>query len=663
MEVRRWRGLGFKLVASYGAVALLTTASALLGTRQVQRYGDRRRDDIEAVVDQIEAARSVAETTYEQGFAYALAGDVGEKSSCVAGFATLRHSLATLRKVGDLQPREAAVIGALGDDVEDGEAAARAMFADFDDRGAVSRAHYTDYEHTMDRLVLRARGTVDIVRDRADDEAVETRHMIDFAIVAIGVLALLASFLAGGILGRRIVKPLVRLRDHAIRFGRGDFAARIAATSRDEVGDLGAALQKMADNLEQLLRAQSKRLDDVLSISEMLIVCEADGTIASVNGATSRTLGYSEDELVGRSIASITATFSFDDLRILAHSGTAHIESPTDLSMQTKSGDPVPVMVSASALASADGRPGGLVCVAQDLTERRRLQGELRHAQKLEAVGRLASGVAHEINTPIQFVSDSVHFMKSATDDMLALIAKYGELRSLPAAELPDALARMTEEEDDADLPYLLENAQPAAERALEGLARVAAIVRSIKEFAHPDRSVQDEADINYIVHQALTIARNEYKYVAELEIELADLPRVRCYAGDLGQVVLNLVVNASHAMTDAFRERVATGLSNEDARGTIRVSTRSVGADVEIAIQDTGNGIPEKIREKIFDPFFTTKEVGRGSGQGLAIARATVVDKHGGSLSFETESGKGTTFLVRIPIGGHNTSLSMVAA
>jgi signal transduction histidine kinase len=282
-----------------------------------------------------------------------------------------------------------------------------------------------------------------------------------------------------------------------------------------------------------------------------------------------------------------------------------------------------------------------------DVTDQRRLENELAQAQKLESVGRLAAGVAHEINTPVQFVSDSVSFVREAMDDLSQIVDKYRDLRTATekGANVAEAAKAAEEAEDDADLDYILENAPVALDRARDGLGRVAAIVRSMKEFAHPDRKEMSQSDINQAIQSTLVIASNEYKYVAEIETAFEIIPPVNCYAGEVNQVVLNLIVNAAHAIGDVVR--------GTDKKGKIRVGTRVLGDHVEIAITDTGKGIPVDVRSRIFDPFFTTKEVGKGTGQGLAIARNVVVDKHGGTLHFETEVGQGTTFYIRLPING----------
>jgi signal transduction histidine kinase len=273
---------------------------------------------------------------------------------------------------------------------------------------------------------------------------------------------------------------------------------------------------------------------------------------------------------------------------------------------------------------------------------------EQSHSQKLEAVGRLAAGIAHEINTPIQFIGDNTRFLLNSFQDELRLLRKYEKLQEMAAQEPSQAalLAEISATRTEIEWPYLEEEIPRAIGQMLEGLGRVSAIVRGMKEFSHVDRSNEKSpGDINRALESTLIVARNELKYVAEVETDFAELPSVVCYLGDLNQVFLNLLVNAAHAIEEQMK------ISGK--KGTIRVSTRQDGECVEISISDTGSGIPEDARNKIFEPFFTTKAVGKGTGQGLALARAMVVDKHAGTLTYRTEIGKGTTFFVRLPLQG----------
>ena len=268
-------------------------------------------------------------------------------------------------------------------------------------------------------------------------------------------------------------------------------------------------------------------------------------------------------------------------------------------------------------------------------------QRQVLQADKLASVGRLAAGIAHEINTPIQYVGDNLRALSDNFADLCRLVAEYRGLtkRARELSLLPEEVQQVAAIEAEVELDYLLEDSPKALQQGLEGVERVANIVRAMKDFAHVDRGQASTVDINRALDTALTVARNEYKYVADVVRDYGELPPVECLAGDLNQVFLNLLVNAAHAIEETGQ------------RGVITVTTRPDGDHVQIVIADTGAGIPESVRDRIFEPFFTTKEVGKGTGQGLCISRQIIVGKHGGTLSYETEVGHGTRFIVRIPI------------
>jgi two-component system NtrC family sensor kinase len=289
--------------------------------------------------------------------------------------------------------------------------------------------------------------------------------------------------------------------------------------------------------------------------------------------------------------------------------------------------DATDVALSHRALEDASRR------LEHEVAARRRIEDELQIAHKLEAVGQLASGIAHEINTPIQYVTDSVSFIGEAFAEMRCMVQTYRQ--ALYDGTQHAAL------EDNPDLAYLEQHVPAAVDRALMGLERVATLVKAMKDFGQPSFAAKSYADVNRAVTTTLTVARSEYADIAEIELEFGDVPEVPCHIAELNQVLLQLIVNAAHAIADVHAA---------PARGTIRIRTGCDAGAVFISVSDNGTGIPEPIRGRVFEPFFTTKPIGRGTGQGLAIARSIIVDRHAGTLSFETTTGLGTTFLIRIP-------------
>jgi PAS domain S-box-containing protein len=420
--------------------------------------------------------------------------------------------------------------------------------------------------------------------------------------------------------------------------------------------ELGAPLGMVAAN-EKLQSAADFMRDIYHAIPNALFVFDRGGLVRAVNTAALALLGYAEEELIGR-----PATLLFDaaDLPNLELAETPNQEATlrSERTCIPKAGARIPVLLSFTPLrGTGHGEMvTGTVCVAVDIRERKKLELDLYQAQKLEAVGRLAAGVAHEINTPIQFVNDSIHFVRDAVKDLAALIDRYRALQRavLAGSASEDQAADVGAAEENADLNYLLENLPRALDRSLEGLDRVTVIVRSMKEFAHPDRRDMIATDLNQAIRSTLTIARSEYRSVADVETELGDIPLVTCHPGDVNQAILNIVVNAAHAIGDIVR--------GTEQRGLIHVGTHVEGETVVITIRDSGGGIPDSIATQIFDPFFTTKEVGKGTGQGLAIARSVIHEKHGGELSFVSDHGKGTSFFIRLPVHGKNPAALGVA-
>ena len=419
-------------------------------------------------------------------------------------------------------------------------------------------------------------------------------------------------------------------------------------------------------NTNQQLRESQEYVKNIMSsMIDMLVVMAPDGHIVTVNEATCARLGYREEDLVGQPARLLFSQEEEEEalsptmgvsrkalpvkgsvLRTLLSVG--HVSAVEDWYL-AKDGAKIPVSFSGSVMRDDDGAIQGIVCVAQDSTERKHLEVELAQAHKLESVGQLAAGIAHEINTPTQYVGDNTRFLKDAFGDLSLALGKYARLlQAVKDGAADDQLVAEVEAAlKQADLEYLSEEIPQAIDQSLDGVERVTKIVRAMKEFSHPGSEEKSPVNLTEAIETTITVARNEWKYVADMVTELDPaLPTVFCVPGELNQVLLNLIVNAAHAIGETPGE-------DRTAKGTITVGTRRDGEWVEIFVRDTGTGIPEDVRARIFDPFFTTKEVGKGTGQGLAIARSVVVDKHGGTINCETEVGKGTTFIVRVPING----------
>jgi signal transduction histidine kinase len=309
-----------------------------------------------------------------------------------------------------------------------------------------------------------------------------------------------------------------------------------------------------------------------------------------------------------------------------------------------------------AAVATDRRRIVGTFGISRDITTRKQveqqaqeLQVQLQLAQKLESIGRLAAGIAHEINTPTQYITDNIHFLVGAFASLHKVLDAARRMIPADAGGTPPPggpagfLAAAREEE----LDYLLTETPKTLQQSLEGLRRIARIVRSLKEFAHPHGAEPTFAELERMIETAVNVSRHEWKYVAQIVTEFdPTVPPVPCVADEFNQVILNLIINASHAIEAKLKPARDSG-----TRGTITIRTRRDETHAIVEVEDTGVGIPEEIRDRIFEPFFTTKDVGKGTGQGLAIVQSVIVKHHRGSVDFTSTPGKGTTFRLRLPL------------
>jgi PAS domain S-box-containing protein len=398
------------------------------------------------------------------------------------------------------------------------------------------------------------------------------------------------------------------------------------------------------ETMEELKRSEASFRLLFSAVPHAVFVCDVETLeILEVNDAATRTYGYSAEEFHAMRLNDVYPSQDRSILKSIMNTlDPAHLPHGARTHV-AKDGRTLDVEITVHFLEFHERRT--ILIMALDVSEKKRLELDLRHAQRLEAVGQLAAGIAHEINTPIQFVGDNLRFLCDAFRDRQAVFFQYERLlhAALVGEVSPEMAAQVKAVREEADLEYLAVEIPKAMEQSLDGVERVAAIVRAMKAFAHPGSNEKMPADLNKALSNALIVTNNELKYVADVVTDFAELPPVWCNLGDLNQVFLNLLVNAAHAIGDVVK--------NNGARGEIRVKTLHANHEAIISISDTGCGIPAAIQSRVFDPFFTTKEVGKGTGQGLAIARNIVVDRHGGKISFEPNLPQGTTFVVSLPV------------
>jgi PAS domain S-box-containing protein len=392
--------------------------------------------------------------------------------------------------------------------------------------------------------------------------------------------------------------------------------------------------QKMDD-----LTDQGIRLNTLLDTAASgIVTINNAGTIMTFNQAAEQIFGYSAKEMIGKKLKELlpNALTANHDIFVTGYDApqkAATMGQRREINGQRQNGETFPAMLRINPmLINGEQFFSGFI---DDITESKALEAQLIQAQKLEAIGQLASGVAHEINTPIQYIGDNLSALQ---DNFSEIIACQNQLYALADNALKAEFDQLMAQHD---LEFILEDSPKAIQQAMEGVERVAEIVKAMKSFSHIESSQRKQlADLHDSLKNALTISRNSYKYIASVETEYAyDIGQIECYPSELNQVFLNLIVNAAHAIEE-----------KNNGMGVIKITTRRLTQMVEILIADNGAGIDPAIQQKVFNMFFTTKEVGKGTGQGLSLSHSIVVEKHKGKLFFESTPGIGTTFHIQLP-------------
>jgi two-component system NtrC family sensor kinase len=444
---------------------------------------------------------------------------------------------------------------------------------------------------------------------------------------------------------------------------KNDYVYILLMTAKNKSSDLLTVMEAGADdyvtkpfNPEELrlrLRAGCRVLESeeryrviAQTASDGIVTADETGRIQFANDAAAAIFGFSDGELLWRDFESLAPGY----LECFARSGGSanSPEAPIELVGKHKTGREMPLEISLSECVQGP-QNHRLTLVVRDVTERKRTERQVAQSQRLESIGQLAAGIAHEINTPIQYVGDNIHFLSDSFKGLSALLAAYRELEcpaknALEEPGLRDRTARLAEE---VDIEYLQAEIPKAIQQSLDGVRRVAEIVGAMKELSHPGTTAKCTVDLNHLIGNTILVSKHAWKLVAEVTTDFdSELPTLQCIAGDLSQVILNLIVNAADAIADTVKDKGGI-------KGRVVISTRRCGDWAEIRVSDNGPGIPESIQPRIFDPFFTTKDVGKGTGQGLAIAHAIITQKHEGTIHLETQKDVGATFVIRLPIEG----------
>lgn len=489
----------------------------------------------------------------------------------------------------------------------------------------------------------------------------------------VGSIILLVGLLLAYIVALRLTRPIKLLTNATRALTKGDYQVQANISTRDETGILATHFNEMAKTIavktqelesraeeltrtigelehakDQIQEAHHETEQLLSSISSVLIGVGQDGLVSRWNIVAECMFGFRESEVLQHPFEDLNLDWSLENLNsYFVDDNHEDFKIVDEVTYKRINGKPGSLHVTINIVRDSENRKQGYLILAADITEKKNLENQLMNAQKLESLGRLAAGIAHEINTPIQFIGDNTRFIQVAFQKLDGVLEKSKQLVHTFKEDgvLDQVLDDIEKSIAASKMDYMRKEVPFAIEETLDGVTRVSSIVKAMNLFSHPGDAGKGRSNINEALESTINVARNEWKYIADLDTEFdPQLPEVLCLRNELNQVFLNMIINAAHAITPTIENQ-------PDKKGKITISTRKIEEFVEIHIKDNGSGIPEEIRSKVFDPFFTTKEVGKGTGQGLALAYNVVYEKHGGTITIESEVGVGTTFIIRLPI------------
>ncbi len=422
-------------------------------------------------------------------------------------------------------------------------------------------------------------------------------------------------------------------------------------SSRQPAGLIGVLNDLTSHKL--LLRQMSQLSAVVEQAAESIVITDTEGLIQYVNPAFIAITGYSQAEALGQNPSVLKSGRQDDDYyRELWETLTRGEIWHGNFVNKRKDGTFYDEAAVIFPIRNDRGEITSFAAVKRDITNEKAMQSQLRTTQRLEAVGQLAAGVAHELNTPIGFVASNFESITGYIKNFVELIELYRQIVADLAAQLPEtgppALEQASALEKDLQIEFILEDLEDLFSESRDGFERINSIVGKLREFSRIDQmDARESFNFNRAIETTMVVARNEYKYSAEVKLELdPELPDVMAAGGEINQVVLNLLVNAAQAIKEQERSEL----------GQIIVKTDFNDEWVFCRISDNGPGIKPENLERIFDPFFTTKPVGKGTGLGLNISYDIITKKHHGSLIVESELGVGTTFVISLPRSSKNT-------
>jgi PAS domain S-box-containing protein len=400
----------------------------------------------------------------------------------------------------------------------------------------------------------------------------------------------------------------------------------------------------------------------LLSIRDSVISTDKNGMITLFNKAAETATGITKEEALGKLFNDVIQIIDEKTNQVCPDPLSLLLARQADqglsayLTLLSRSGDRLLISCSSAPVKDEENALVGYVMVIDDITEQTRIEAQLVLSQKMESVGRLAAGIAHEINTPMQYVGDNTHFLNDAFQSILQVFQGHEEVMQHMGQNSPEQMRQDMENlrqmRLSADLEFYLSEIPSAVQQSLEGIDRVRKIVMAMKAFSHPTNKEKKPNDINQGIDTTITISRSEWKYQADMEVDLEpNLPLVSCDIDEINQVFLNMIVNSAQAIQELAQR-------GGPKKGVIRITTRSRDGEVVITLSDTGAGISQANLNRIFDPFFTTKKMGMGTGQGLSLAHNIIVNQHKGKISVESELDKGTTFTIVLPTVDPNVSV-----